>query len=50
MWSEWEGSVLRDDGSVARDFQGPKLQIRHPKWTEENLREDTPIMIFTIAQ
>jgi hypothetical protein len=50
LWAEWEGSVLRDDGKVARDFRGPKLQIRHPKWSEENPREDTPIMIFTIAQ
>ena len=32
-WSEWEGSVLRDDGSVTRELRGPKLRIRHPKWT-----------------
>jgi hypothetical protein len=49
-WSEWEGSVLRDDGSVARQLRGPELRIRHPKWTEERPREDMPIMIFTIAQ
>jgi hypothetical protein len=49
-WSEWEGSVLRDDGSVAREFRGPKLRIRHPEWNEEHPREDLPIMIFTIAQ
>lgn len=49
-WSEWEGSVLRDDGSVSREFRGPELRIRHPKWTEEHPREDMPIMIFTIAQ
>jgi hypothetical protein len=29
-WSEWEGSVLRDDGSVARQLRGPELRIRHP--------------------
>ena len=48
-WSEWEGSILRDDGSVAREFRGPKLRIRHPEWTEEHPREDLPIMIFTIG-
>jgi len=31
-------------------LHGPMLQIRHPKWTKENPREDMPIMIFTIAQ
>ena len=50
QWSEWRGSVLRDDGSVAREYRGPELRIRHPKWTQENPREDMPIIIFTIAQ
>lgn len=50
LWSEWEGSVLREDGSVARTLRGPELRIRHPKWTEEQPREDMPIMIFTIVQ
>ena len=50
LWSEWGGNVFNDDGSVAQELQGPELRIRHPKWTEENPREDMPIMIFTIAQ
>jgi len=50
LWSEWEGDVLNDDGSVARTFRGPELKIRHPKWTQQNPWEDMPIMIFTIAQ
>ncbi len=50
LWSGWGGSVLGDDGSVARKLRGPELRIRHPKWTEEHPREDMPIMIFTIAQ
>jgi hypothetical protein len=50
LWSEWEGSVLTDDGNVARVLRGPRIQIRHPKWTEQNPREDMPIIVFTIAQ
>jgi hypothetical protein len=50
MWSDWGGSVLKDDGSSERVVRGPRLQIRHPKWTEQNPREDMPIMIFTISQ
>ena len=50
LWSEWDGSVLTVDGTAERVLRGPRLQIRHPKWTEQNPREDMPIMIFTIAQ
>jgi len=49
LWSEWEGNVPGDDGK-AGVLRGPKLEIRHPKWTQENPYEDMPIMIFTIAQ
>jgi hypothetical protein len=50
LWSEWGGSVFSSDGTVTHDLRGPKLQIRHPGWTEENPREDLPIMIYTIGQ
>jgi len=50
LWSEWQGSVPASNGTVERVLRGPELQIRHPKWTEENPREDMPIMIFTVAQ
>jgi hypothetical protein len=50
LWSEWQGNVLGNDGTVARVLRGPELKIRHPKWTEENPREDLPLMIFTIAE
>jgi len=50
LWSEWQGSVLTTNGDVARVLRGPRLQIRHPKWTQANPHEDMPIMIFTIAQ
>ncbi len=50
LWSEWHGSVLATNGGVAHVLRGPQLRIRHPKWTQQNPREDMPIMIFTIAQ
>lgn len=50
LWSEWEGSVFGSDGNVKHILRGPNLLIRHPKWTQENPREDMPIMIFTIPQ
>lgn len=50
LWSEWEGNVVGDDGNVAHVFRGPRLEIRHPKWTQQTPHEDMPIMIFTIAQ
>jgi hypothetical protein len=50
LWSQWEGGVHANDGTVTHIVQGPMFKIRHPKWTEENPREDMPIMIFTIAK
>lgn len=29
---------------------GPIISIRHPLWTEQNRRQDIPIMVFTLAQ
>jgi hypothetical protein len=50
LWSEWQGSVQASNGAAEHVLRGPRLRLRHPKWTEENPREDMPIMIFTIAQ
>jgi hypothetical protein len=43
---QWTGFPL-DHGAGAT---GPKLLIRHPAWTQENPREDIPVMIFTTAE
>jgi predicted carbohydrate-binding protein with CBM5 and CBM33 domain len=43
---KWEASDAQK-GSVER---GPVVSIRHPGWTEENPRQDIPIMVFTLAQ
>lgn len=44
----WEGWPI--DGSPDQRVYGPKILIRHPLWTEDNLRQDIPIMIFTYAE
>ena len=49
-WSRWEGSVFDGNGELKQVLHGPELRIRHPKWTEDNPREDLPVMIFTIPQ
>ena len=43
---EWEG--LDQDGKKVET--GPVLKIRHPEWTEENPRQDIPLLVFTLAQ
>lgn len=55
--ASWKGfSILRDQwggyspANPQNVTTGPLLRIRHPDWTEENPREDIPIMIFTQAQ
>lgn len=47
---KWEG--LPPDVSPGDDkaVTGPMISIRHPLWTEENPRQDIPIMIFTNEQ
>ncbi len=50
---KWEGG---DGGSYEYDKQppplakGPIISIRHPLSTNENPRQDIPIMVFTMAQ
>ncbi len=47
---DWQGTALEgeDQGKVVE--AGTKIMIRHPKWTEENPRQDIPIMVFTLEQ
>jgi hypothetical protein len=49
---QWEGYSLvvqSAEGQVVTEV-GPMLFVRHPKWEEENPRQDIPVMIFTITQ
>jgi hypothetical protein len=50
VWSEWSGSPVTTNGRPEHLLRGPQVLIRHPKWTQENPREDLPLMIYTIAQ
>lgn len=47
---KWEGMALAGAGSGTIIETGPKISIRHPKWTSQAPRQDIPIMIFTLAQ
>lgn len=52
-WRGFRVLACRWDGqrSESHDWeQGPLLLIRHPLYTDENPREDIPIMVFTAAQ
>ncbi|HLS88140.1 MAG TPA: hypothetical protein VK008_00730 [Sphingobacteriaceae bacterium] len=52
---DWEGRDLADpsqDGAEPGEVveRGPLLRIRHPLWTEDRIRQDIPIMVFTVSQ
>jgi hypothetical protein len=49
---KWEGHRLDAQGNVEEDPSetGPLVLIRHPGWTEENPRQDIPVMVFTHVQ
>ncbi len=44
---EWEGFTPGGSEAVER---GPLISLRHPQWTEQNQRQDIPIMVFTYDQ
>lgn len=46
---KWEGDAAGENGQV-KVAEGPEILIRHPQWTQQNPRQDIPIMVFTIAQ
>jgi len=46
--STWDGYDTMGEGVIKET--GPLISIRHPLWTEENPRQDIPIMVFTIEQ
>lgn len=43
----WEGYEVKS-GKITEN--GPLISIRHPQWTSQNVRQDIPIMVFTIDQ
>ncbi len=47
----WGGYVTNLDRNLEENKEyGPIILIRHPKWTEDDPRQDIPVMIFTIEQ
>lgn len=48
--SQWEGIPLDSSDPDKNKINGPIINIRHPKWTAENMHQDIPIMIFTHEQ
>ena len=47
----WRGDSLNIKGEIQLGTQnGPTISVRHPKWTNENPRQDIPVMIFTLKQ
>jgi beta-lactamase regulating signal transducer with metallopeptidase domain len=47
---EWQGTALTGENISEVVEVGPKISIRHPKWTTDNPHQDIPIMIFTVEQ
>lgn len=47
---KWEGLAVGGDSGEKVVETGPLLLIRHPKWTSEKVRQDIPVMVFTIKQ
>jgi hypothetical protein len=49
---QWQGEWIGDHSQApsAKELAGPKIIIRHPKWTKTSQREDIPIMVFSRAQ
>ena len=49
---EWEGRPVTEEAEnkTLQHETGPEIIIRHPLWTDDNPRQDIPIMIFTRAQ
>lgn len=48
--SKWQGTAItgKHQGDVVET--GDVISIRHPDWTEENPRQDIPIMVYTLDQ
>lgn len=47
---DWTGTAVAGPQPGGVVESGPMLFIRHPGWTEENQRQDIPIMVFTVSQ
>lgn len=46
----WQGLNIGGVSGEQVVESGPKIIIRHPLWSETEVRQDIPIMIFTLTQ
>ena len=49
-WKDYKIITEKWEGTGDSKESGPKLSIRHPKWTKEDPRQDIPILVFTTSQ
>lgn len=47
---KWEGLAVGGDSGEKVVQTGPEILIRHPEWTAQKVRQDIPILVFTIKQ
>lgn len=47
---DWQGTSIVGDNQGEIVETGIKIMIRHPEWTQEEPRQDIPVMIFTLEQ
>lgn len=47
---KWEGLAINEQEGEKTVETGPVINIRNPDWTDQNPRQDIPIMIFTVTQ
>lgn len=48
--NDWGGYGIGDPSNTGITQTGPKISIRHPLWTEDEPRQDIPIMVLTTEQ
>lgn len=48
--SNWEGYIDDEIKGDVVSYTGPKIIVRHPKWTTSKPYQDIPIMVFTLEQ
>lgn len=46
----WTGTISDPLKGDVPAVQGPLISIRHPLWSEQDPRQDIPIMVFTLEQ
>lgn len=48
--SQWEGLAINGSFNQAVAAHGPQIILRHPGWTDQEPRQDIPLLVFTHTQ